>query len=290
MKTTYSILAFCAAVSMLSDPQLALAAEEAKPRPVDGIMDNSFLIEEAYNQEAGIVQHIFTAGYYEQRLHDPDEKIWATSFTQEWPVFSQKHQFSYTIPYLFVDDGEISTDGMGDVLLNYRYQACFDEKTLRAFAPRASLVLPTGSMRAGFTDDTFGAQLNLPFSAAWGDHWFTHVNAGGTFLPHAATLGDRDAWHYSLGASAIYAATPELHFLVEWIGNWNHVETEDGGRRHEFSTLVSPGVRKAFNFASGLQIVLGAAVPVGLNRASPDIGCFLYLSIEHGFLKKPASH
>jgi hypothetical protein len=39
-----------------------VAADENK-RPVDGIMDNSFLIEEAYNQEKGVVQHIFTAIY-----------------------------------------------------------------------------------------------------------------------------------------------------------------------------------------------------------------------------------
>ena len=35
---------------------MARAAEE---RPIDVIEDNSFLIEEAYNQEAGVVQHIF---------------------------------------------------------------------------------------------------------------------------------------------------------------------------------------------------------------------------------------
>ena len=32
-------------------------------RPIEVIEDNSFLIEEAYNQEPGVVQHIFTAAY-----------------------------------------------------------------------------------------------------------------------------------------------------------------------------------------------------------------------------------
>jgi len=39
---------------------LAHAVEVKEKRPIDGIADNSFLIEEAYNQEAGVVQHIFT--------------------------------------------------------------------------------------------------------------------------------------------------------------------------------------------------------------------------------------
>jgi hypothetical protein len=33
-------------------------AEEDDKRPAAAIQDNSFLIEEAYNQEEGVVQHI----------------------------------------------------------------------------------------------------------------------------------------------------------------------------------------------------------------------------------------
>ena len=64
-----------------------------------GIQDNSFFLEEAYNQEPGVVQHIlnlpinFTKGAREI----------GPSFTQEWPVFSQTHQFSYTIPCVFTE-------------------------------------------------------------------------------------------------------------------------------------------------------------------------------------------
>ncbi len=43
---------------------MARAAEE---RPIDVIEDNSFLIEEAYNQEPGVVQHIFNASYTTMR-------------------------------------------------------------------------------------------------------------------------------------------------------------------------------------------------------------------------------
>src|ERR1041384_7888387 len=64
-----------------------------------GVQDNSFLLEEAYNQEPGVVQHINLL------LYDRDAKNWAYAFTQEWPVRSMKHQFSYTIPLTYDGDG-----------------------------------------------------------------------------------------------------------------------------------------------------------------------------------------
>ena len=58
-----------------------------------GIQDNSFLIEEAFNQEAGQVQHITNLRRQGQQ--------WQFSFSQEWPVYSQTHQVSYSVPYNF---------------------------------------------------------------------------------------------------------------------------------------------------------------------------------------------
>src|SRR3990167_11035170 len=39
----------------------ASEATKERERNIDAISDNAFIIEEAYNQEAGIVQHITTA-------------------------------------------------------------------------------------------------------------------------------------------------------------------------------------------------------------------------------------
>ena len=257
---------------------LPAAAQETE-RPVDGIMDNSFLVEEAYNQEAGVVQHIWTALYQVNRLRGPDEKTWEFGFTQEWPVGSQTHQFSYTTPYAFMENDDVSVNGPGDMLLNYRYQAYFEERTLTAFAPRLSLILPTGD--EAFGDDTVGTQVNLPFSTAVGDNWFVHANAGTTWLPEARSANNRDLVHFNLGGSVIYAATKDLHFMVEWIGNWN----DQGGGR-ELESVISPGARKAFNFANDSQLVVGVATPIGLTKASPDFGVFLYCSFEHFFQRK----
>jgi hypothetical protein len=257
-----------------------------RERNVDGIMDNSFLIEEAYNQEAGVVQHIFNGLYSLNRQAGRDDQSWNFAFTQEWPLFSQTHQFSYTLPYTDTHAGGTSISGFGDMLLNYRYQAYFNEATLRAFAPRFSLVLPTGDDRRGAGEGTVGYQANLPFSTAIGDKWFIHLNAGATFLPNATSAADRDLWHYNLGGSAIYAATRDLHFLVEWLGLWIDAPNSSGNLNHEFSSVISPGVRKAFNFRGGSQLVLGVAAPMGLTGSAPDYGVFFYFSFEHSFLKR----
>ncbi len=68
----------------------SLSAQENKEGP---IQDNSFLVEEAYNQEAGVVQHISTFTRFQE------SKDWIYTFTQEWPVGGLKHQFSFTLPW-----------------------------------------------------------------------------------------------------------------------------------------------------------------------------------------------
>jgi hypothetical protein len=46
----------------------------------EAIEDNSFFIEEAYNQEYRVVQHIFNGIYFSK-----PQKDFAFTFTQEWP-------------------------------------------------------------------------------------------------------------------------------------------------------------------------------------------------------------
>src|SRR5262245_56954801 len=81
------------------------------PPYVSAIQDNSFLIEEAYNQEDGVVQHI---GLY---VRDTKSNGWIASFTEEWPAPSIKHQLSFSIP-VASDDGS----AIGSLFFNYRYQ------------------------------------------------------------------------------------------------------------------------------------------------------------------------
>src|SRR4026209_1661417 len=161
-----SIIAAIACLSIGAAPLVPLSTSIASEQLAKGIQDNSFFIEEAYNQEPGVVQHIFNLAI---DFTNGSREI-APSFTQEWPVFSQTHQFSYTIPYLFTEDG----NGIEDMRLNYRLQALMEGKYTPAFAPRLSLVLPTGDSDNGFGIGVVGYEFNLPFSKIVSDRWTLH--------------------------------------------------------------------------------------------------------------------
>ena len=52
--------------------------------------------------------------------------------------------------------------------------------------------------------------------------------------------------------------------------------------------LLSPGIRWAYNFRSGLQIVPGLAFPLGVGPSHGQRSLLLYLSFEHPFKKRPS--
>ncbi len=241
------------------------------------IQDNSFLLEEAYNQEDGVVQHIQTF----QRMLEGD---WGYSFTQEWPVPTQKHQFSYTIPYLRLDHDEGAT-GFGDVLLNYRYQALLQGPV--ALAPRVSLILPTGSPEKGLGNGAWGVQGNLPLSVELGDRWVTHWNLGATFIPGAEGPdgSHADITGFNYGASLIYCADDHLNLMLEVVGSTNETIAGGGGTETEHCLFLNPGLRYAIDVDSGLQIVPGLSFPIGIGPSAGEYGVFFYLSFEHPLFK-----
>lgn len=245
------------------------------------IQDNSFLIEEAYNQEKGVVQHINTFTYF------ADSRSWLYTFTQEWPVPGDaRHQFSYTL--IAVRPGFSSAGGaFGDMLLNYRYQLVGNGEARVAFAPRVSLIVPTGDSRTGGGFGGFGVQTSLPLSVVVNRALVTHWNAGATFVPHAQDpAGDRASTAaFNLGQSFIWLAKPRVNFMLETV-----FASAQGvlGRDKTFwanTLFVSPGVRWAYNFKNGLQIVPGVAMPVGVGASWGEKGVFIYLSFEHPFEK-----
>jgi hypothetical protein len=265
-------LAFAALIAANAFASSALAADD--PRTAAALQDNSFLIEEAYNQEAGVVQHIL--GLRRQG------RDWDLVFTQEWPVFSQTHQFSYSIPFTRLRSDGQRASGLGDVMLNYRYQALMETATMPAFAPRFSLIVPSGDELRGLGDGSTGIQINLPFSKIVSDRVTLHANAGYTHLFDVQNLKTDG---YFLGGSVIYAATRELNFMFEALGDWSEV-VDAGAITRERSLTLSPGVRYAFNLDAG-QLVLGVGAPIVLTEGQkPSYGAILYLSFEHRFLKK----
>jgi hypothetical protein len=252
-------------------------SHESAPPP---IQDNSFLIEEAYNQEKGVVQHINTFS----RMWNSND--WSYTFTQEWPSPSNwRHQFSYTLMRMHAGDYAGSGAGWGDTALHYRYQVVGDGDTRVAFAPRMSVLVPTGNIGSGRGTGGFGIQTNFPFSVAVNARVVTHWNAGATFVPRArnADAHTSNTLGYNLGNSIVYLLHARFNIMMEASYSRYPSIAESGGRAWSSDTYLSPGVRWAHNFSSGLQIVPGIAVPVGILSSAGERGIFLYLSLEHPF-------
>jgi hypothetical protein len=258
------------AAALLCGP---LAAQDTAPSPIS---DNSFLIEEAYNQEPGVVQHIST-------FSRPDGGgAWAYSFTQEWPFRGSTHQLSYTVPVLNESGGGT---GLGDIALNYRYQLVAKGDDGLHLAPRLSLLVPTGDERRGRGAGGLGLQTNLPLSVRPRPWLALHANAGVTWTPDARNALQQSASTLSgnLGGSAIWLFRPNLNLLLELVWLTTEGVSGPGQGQREDALLLNPGVRGAFNFASGLQIVPGVAYTIALDDGAGPNAVFLYLSFEHPF-------
>ncbi|MEA2339086.1 MAG: hypothetical protein QOE82_3093, partial [Thermoanaerobaculia bacterium] len=165
-----------------------IIAQTPPPEAESQIQDNSFLIEEAYNQDPGVVQHIQTFS------HATRGGDWLYTFTQEWPAPGLKHQLSYTLAMASVD-GE---HGIGDVALNYRYQWIGDADARIAVSPRVTLLLPTGNERRGLGSGGTGVQVMLPVSTVLTPALVAHWNLSATLTPkthtHNITAGNSFVW------------------------------------------------------------------------------------------------
>jgi DtxR family transcriptional regulator, Mn-dependent transcriptional regulator len=249
--------------------QSATPSPQAADRPWE-ITDNSFLVEEAFNQEAGVFQNIFG-------IYAAGDGTWQSAFTQEWPLVTHAHQVSYTVAFGRAD----TASGFGDTLIHYRFQA-FDETASRpAFSPRVSLVLPSGSAARGLGNGAPGWEVNLPFSKQVGD-LYIHWNGGFTHLPSA----EGDAATHNLltprvAASGIWRVRPMLNLMLESVFAWpEEIDGTVTSRAH--STTLIPGLRTGWN-AGDAQIIVGVGVPITLSHAANDAGVFGYFSYELPF-------
>ena len=256
----------------------ALTAQEKKEGP---IQDNSFLVEEAYNQEQGVVQHISTFTRFQE------SKDWVYTFTQEWPVGGLAHQFSFTLPWQRLNASLDGKQAFGDVALNYRYQLLGDGNARVAISPRLSAILPTGDEKKGYGRGAAGIQVMLPISWVLSDTLVAHSNLGATRTPNAKNpLGDKATTQdLTLGQSLIWLAHPRFNVMLEYVHTRSQAVIGPNQTQAQTATYLSPGIRWAYNFPSGLQIVPGIAVPMGVGASRGEKAIFLYLSFEHPFGK-----
>lgn len=247
------------------------AAAQGSP-PRFGISDNSFLVEEAFNQEAGIFQNIFA-------LTRTRDRHWQGSVTQEWPIGGVRHQLSFTLPFEVIGGDA----GVADVMLNYRLQVWEEGDRLPAFSPRVSAVFPSSANRRSLGLRGTGWQVNLPFSRRVGSVYF-HANVGATWIrePEGQAVGSGDEWTDTphVAASAIWAARPMFHLMLEAFAQ----SARAPGSARENSVTVVPGFRTGWDIGD-VQLVAGVGAPVTRGDVR-DHGLLLYLSVELPFAKK----
>jgi hypothetical protein len=263
--------------------------------PPKHIRDNAILVEEAFNQETGEAQHIFTWNFLCDRNRLGRSRDFIFAYTLELPIGSQTHQFSITSQFLTLldkplDGPPVRQGDIGDTFLHYRYQLLDDDEFLWC-APRLSLILPTADRRFGVGAGQVGYQFNLPVSR-YGENFDFHFNAGFTYIPNVSVplapglfTEGRDLRAYNLGGSIYWKPQVDLHFYVETLALWFDVLDERGTRGHLTQVYLNPGLRYAV-IQDPVEWVLGVSIPVGLTRDTPDIGVFVYMSIEHTFRKK----
>ena len=246
------------------------------------IEDNSFLLEEAYNQEAGVVQHISTFA----KPRGSGE--WGYALTTEWPLTGQRHQLSYTLSLVRAQTGSGLATGLGDVAINYRLQAIGGENARFWLAPRLTVIAPVGSADLGRGNGRLGLEVGIPASMTLAP-WLTgHFNVGLTGYPGASGAGriGTTARAARVGGSLIVDLSPKINLLVETLFESRRVVSGFGATVVAESWVVNPGVRWAFDFASGLQIVPGVAYTIGAGPSKGEDGLFLYLSFEYSFKKQ----
>jgi hypothetical protein len=228
---------------------------QAQPAPDPArkweITDNSFLVEEAFNQGPGVVQNIlvWTRGQHGQ---------WNANYTQEWPAPTMKNQLSYSITVASTG----TANGFGDSLINYRYQLREETAGGPAISPRLSVVLPTGREADGLGGGTVGLDMNLPISKQFGN-LYVHANAGYTWLPDVQRTT-------RVAGSGIWRLTSMLNLMLEAVVAFDE------------SVTVSPGFRRGWNLGEK-QIVIGAAVPITRADGRATAALLTYFSYELPF-------
>ena len=244
------------------------------------IADNSFLVEEAFNQEARVFQNIVGA------LFD-EGGAFALTFTQEWPAPSIKHQLSYTATLVNIDD----ETGPGDVLLNYRYQLFEEGPGRPAVSPRVSLIVPVGDENRGLGQGGWGLQFNLPVSKQVGD-FYLHGNAGVSWWPSLSTdrfprldaqpPDDVGIASPFVGGSVIYRVRPMFNLMLESVVDWGEDIVAASRTARDTSVTLSPGARGGWNIGDK-QVIVGLALPITRYQGDTFTAVFGYFSYELPF-------
>ena len=259
MKSIYH----CLLVSLVTILNSAAMAE-----PIE---DNSFLMEEAYNQDAGIVQFIQTF-----QRDKSGEAFY--SFTAEIPAPNKTHQISFSVPYSRLQSETSYVQGLGDIALNYRYQWIANESVL--LAPRFTVLAPTGNSNQGLGTGLTGYQTNWAITVLPSPHWAVHMNVGATFYPRVKKDLEKptDLYGHNSALSVIWRLRDNFNLLTEFVQT-SMQEAAGSETTISDTVLINPGFRYAIDFEKS-QLVLGASVPTPVLSSQGPASYFAYVSYE----------
>lgn len=238
------------------------------------IEDNSFLLEEAFNQEWGVYQFI--------QKYQTSERAggYEYSFENEIPITDKTHQFSYELS--FGRPENIGHGAVSDVTLNYRYQPFNKDGVL--LSERFGLILPTGKVEKDAGNGVYGFEFMQAASIFINDQFITHFNFGFDVLPNAKTkdIDKRNTLAgFTGGSSIIYMHNDWVNFMFEALLQSGQTTELDGSVSNETSMTLNPGVRFAIDLDwKETQIVPGIAFPTEILNRPQEHGVLFYLSIE----------
>lgn len=246
------------------------------------LQSNGLLIEEAYHQETGEVQHTFRATRERNGL-------WTSAFSQEWPLWSEKHQLSVTMPMqLAANDLDGGGRGIGDIEIGYSYFLLGNNDSRVTVSPSVSLILPTGNVGNGLGKGAPGLEVKVPVSVMLSEHFVTHTNVGTTLTRAAKNReGERgNLFDVEAGQGLVWLAHPKFNVLMDVIWARAEAVAAKGLSEREYEFTISPGIRWAHTFKGGLAIIPGVAVPIGFGPSRGNRGMFFRLAVEHSFKKQ----
>lgn len=241
------------------------------------IEDNSFLLEEAFNQEWGVFQFIQK---YRTFKHTNGHEY---TFENEIPITDKTHQFSYALGSSRPDG--INSSSMTDMILNYRWQPVNRDGFL--LAERFGLIVPTGSVEKGTGNGVYGLEFMQAATMTLSERWMNHWNMGFKVLPNAEETGinkKRTLTNFSAGSSLIYLLSDSFNLMLEGLLDSGQTINADGSKTTETSFFINPGMRFDLDLDwDDTQIVPGISFPMELLNSANEQSILVYLSIEPKF-------
>lgn len=233
--------------------------------------DNSFLVEEAYNQEPGIIQFI-------QVLQKSTKtKNWNYVFINEIPVVNQEYQFSYELPYIY--DEAVDKSQLSDIKINLRKEFLRAEQIVTT--GRVSLILPTGKNEENSGKGALGYEISLISSVKISNVWSQHWNIGYGITPKAKNSNNisENISKYFYAVNNVYFLTDTINFMLEAVASHSEEIVGVSSKTWNQEIILSPSIRLAFD-VSDWQFVPGLAYPMGVGASEGQSQVLGYLSIE----------